>query len=132
MTFLYDCYNANPDSMRAALTLLANLGRGKRTIAVLGDMRELGEKEAQLHQEIGACVAQGGFMHFIACGKFGPYFVKGAQKAGMSADAISRARSIPHAAQILEKLARPGDMILLKASRGIEIERVLKLMDEGQ
>ena len=131
ITFLYDCYNANPDSMRAALTLLANLGRGNRTIAVLGDMRELGAKEDQFHREIGAFVAKQGFTHFIACGRFGPCFVEGAQRAGMSARAISRARSIPHAARILEKLARPGDMILLKASRGIEIERVLKLMDEG-
>ncbi|UCE62821.1 MAG: UDP-N-acetylmuramoyl-tripeptide--D-alanyl-D-alanine ligase, partial [Nitrospirota bacterium] len=132
ITFLYDCYNANPDSMRAALTLLANLGGGKRTIAVLGDMRELGAKEDQFHREIGAFVAKQGFTHFIACGRFGPCFVEGAQRAGMSARSISRARSIPHAARILEKLARPGDMILLKASRGIEIERVLKLMDGGQ
>ena len=132
ITFLYDCYNANPDSMRAALTLLANLGEGKRTIAVLGDMRELGSQEEQLHREIGAFVAKQGFLHFIACGRFGPCFVDGAQSAGMSAHAISRAKSIPHAARILEKLARPGDMVLLKASRGIEIERVLKLMDEGQ
>ena len=132
ITFLYDCYNANPDSMRAALTLLANLGEGKRTIAVLGDMRELGAKEEQFHREIGVFVAKQGFSHFIACGRFGPCFVEGAQRAGMSARAISRARSIPHAARILEKLARPGDMILLKASRGIEIERVLKLMDEGR
>jgi UDP-N-acetylmuramoyl-tripeptide--D-alanyl-D-alanine ligase len=132
ITFLYDCYNANPDSMKAALTLLANLGHGKRTIAVLGDMRELGANEEQLHRDIGAFVAKQGFTHFIACGRFGPCFVEGAQEGGMSAQAISRARSIPHAARILEKLARPGDMILLKASRGIEIERVLKLMDKGQ
>ncbi len=132
ITFLYDCYNANPDSMRAALTLLANLGGGKRTIAVLGDMRELGAKEEQFHREIGVFVAKQGFSHLIACGRFGPCFVEGAQKAGMSARAISRARSIPHAARVLERLARPGDMVLLKASRGIEIERVLKRMDEGR
>jgi UDP-N-acetylmuramoyl-tripeptide--D-alanyl-D-alanine ligase len=132
MTFLYDCYNANPDSMKAALTLLASLGGEKRTIAVLGDMRELGANEEQLHREIGAFVAKQGFTNFIACGRFGPSFVEGAQRAGMPAHAIARARSIPHAARILEKLAGPGDMILLKASRGIEIERVLTLMDEGQ
>jgi len=132
MTFLYDCYNANPASMKAALTLLANLGRGKRTMAVLGDMRELGASEDQLHREIGAFVAKQGFTHFIACGRLGPCLVEGAKRAGMSARAISRARSIPHAARILEKLVGPGDMILLKASRGIEIERVLKLMDGGQ
>ena len=132
ITFLYDCYNANPDSMRAALTLLASLGRGKRTIAVLGDMRELGAMEDQLHREIGSFVAHRGFTHFIACGKYGPCFVEGAQKAGMPANAISQVRSIPHAARLLRKLACPGDVILLKASRGMEIERVLKLMEEGQ
>ena len=132
MTFLYDCYNANPESMKAALMLLATLGRGKRTIAVLGDMRELGNDEQQLHREVGACVADQGLTHLIACGRLGPCFIEGAKRAGMSARAISRARSLPHAARLLEQLAGPGDIILLKASRGIEIERVLKLMDGDQ
>ena len=132
ITFLYDCYNANPDSMKAALTLLATLGRGKRTIAVLGDMRELGLKERQLHQEIGAFVAQQRITHFIPCGRFGLNLEEGANRAGMSPQGISRARTIPQAARLLHKIARRGDVILLKASRGIKIERVLELMNRNE
>ena len=131
MTFLYDCYNANPASMKAALTLLATLGRGKPTIAVLGDMRELGANEEELHRDIGAFVARQRLTHIIACGRLGPCLVEGAKRAGMSAGAISRAKSIPHAARILKGLVGPGSLILLKASRGIEIERVLELLNKA-
>lgn len=130
MTFLYDCYNANPASMKAALTLLATLGRGKRTIAVLGDMRELGRKEEQLHREVGAFVASLNLTHLITLGNLGSCFVEGATMAGMSHRAIFPAKSVAHAARIMKMLAGRGDMILLKASRGIEIERVLDLMEK--
>ena len=132
MTFLYDCYNANPASMRAAVSLLAELGRGKRTVAVLGDMRELGADEALLHRQVGAYVAKEGITHLIACGRFAPCFIEGARSAGMPDRAMSQARSLPQAARILEKIVGPGDSILLKASRGIAIERVLSFLEKGR
>ena len=126
MTFLYDCYNANPASMNAAVTMLADLGREKRTIAVLGEMRELGSEEDRLHEEVGSFVAKQGISHFIACGKFGRNFAHGARVAGMSPSKISLAKNVSDAARTLKGLVSRGDVILLKASRGVRIERVLE------
>ena len=84
VTFLYDCYNANPASMRAAIDLLIELSRGKRSIAVLGDMMELGKGKVSFHQDIGRYVAQKNVSYFIACGKLGMMMAAGARKEGMS------------------------------------------------
>ena len=126
VTFLYDCYNANPASMNAAVTMLADLGREKRTIAVLGDMRELGPEEDRFHEEVGSFVAKQGISHFIACGKFGRNLAHGARDAGMAPSKISLAKNVSDAARTLKRLVSRGDVILLKASRGARIERVLE------
>ena len=126
MTILYDCYNANPASMNAAVAMLADLGREKRTIAVLGEMLELGPEEDRLHEEVGSFVAKQGISHFIACGKFGRNFAHGARVAGMSPSKISLAKRVSDAARTLKGLVSRGDVILLKASRGVRIERVLE------
>lgn len=132
MTFLYDCYNANPASMKAAVSLLGDLGRGKRTIAVLGDMRELGAEEDRFHEDVGSFVAKQGIAHFIACGAFGHSFAEGARDAGMPVTAISIAKNVSDAARILKRLVQRGDVILLKASRGVRIERVMESLSQRE
>ena len=128
VTYLYDCYNANPASMEAAVDLLVELAKGKRTIAVLGDMKELGKSESQFHMEIGRYVAGKGVSEFIACGTFGPQMAEGAKGAGMAASQVFVSGNVSGAARLLSQTVDRGDMVLLKASRGVQLEKVLEVM----
>src|SRR5438034_855051 len=79
LRIINDCYNANPASMKAAVDLLMHLGVGGRTIAVLGDMLELGPESPALHREVGAYLAERGVGYLIACGMLGHGFADGAR-----------------------------------------------------
>jgi len=128
VTFLYDCYNANPASMEAAVDLLVGLAPGQRTIAVLGEMRELGVGESAFHEEVGRYVARKDISYLIACGKLGAVLADGARKEGMSASTVFKVRQVSDAASVLQHIVRRGDTVLLKASRGVQMEAVLDLM----
>jgi murE/murF fusion protein len=115
---IVDCYNANPASMAAAMRTLAE--RGRPAIAVVGDMLELGEYTRTAHREIGELAKQLG-LHVIALGDQAKLVAEaaGGEVADSPADAAKRA------------LAASGHWILLKASRGMRLERVLFAMQEG-
>jgi UDP-N-acetylmuramoyl-tripeptide--D-alanyl-D-alanine ligase len=134
LTVIDDCYNANPLSMRAALDDLAaqDVAPPARRIAVLGDMLELGPGERALHREIGAHAAASGVDVLVTVGplarEMGPAFV-GALEAqtAVHADGGRRAVAVPDAAAAaaaVRDLARPGDVVLVKASRGVRLEAV--------
>jgi UDP-N-acetylmuramoyl-tripeptide--D-alanyl-D-alanine ligase len=123
-----DAYNANPVSMRAALTALRAAGRGSRTIAVLGDMLELGARADEYHREIGACVARAGIDRVLVLGAFALAVCEGAREAGMSGDRICACDSLDGLAEALSAAALPGDVVLLKGSRGMRLERLLDLL----
>ena len=118
-TLLVDHYNANPDSMRAALATLAGWPRASRRIAVLGDMKELGETAARLHREVGEAVRAA---ELWAVGAHAADYAAGARSAG------AQVRTFPDkpavAAALREQLG-PGVVILFKASRGAALEDVL-------
>ncbi|MEP7378712.1 MAG: UDP-N-acetylmuramoyl-tripeptide--D-alanyl-D-alanine ligase [Chloroflexota bacterium] len=116
---LDDSYNAAPDSMAAALDLLASLP-GRR-VAVLGEMLELGDLSDAAHRAVGAHVARAAQL-LVAVGPFAPLYVAGARDAGMDAAAIIETRDRDDAISKLERLLRPGDVILVKASRGAELD----------
>ena len=118
---LVDCYNANPASMQAALTTLAELSGGQRAFAVLGDMLELGAEATPAHREAGANAAKAG-ADLIALGEHGAELVAGAQNEGGRAQIASDAAN---AAELLLNHSQPGDWILIKASRGMKLERVV-------
>ena len=122
MTVIQDYYNANPDSMKAAVTLLQELGAGRRTIAVLGDMLELGTETRTLHREVGAFLAGSRVSLLVTCGELGREVAHGASTEGMTASRIFKARGVNDAARILNKLVEPGDVVLLKASRALQFE----------
>ena len=123
--FIDDSYNANPDSMKAALRTLIELDADGRRIAVLGEMGELGEESERGHREVGECAATLRVDELIAVGSTGASIIaRGAEKAGLEK---SRAVSSPQeAANILAKNAAPGDLILIKGSRTARMERVLE------
>ena len=118
-TLLVDCYNANPDSMRAALATLADWPRAQRRIAVLGDMRELGGTAAELHREVGGAVRRA---ELWVVGRHAGDYAAGAAHAGVPV------RRFPDKAAVAAALRAeigPGTVVLLKASRGAALEDVL-------
>lgn len=119
---IQDYYNANPDSMKAAVMLLQEFSAGHRTIAVLGDMLELGAETRTLHREVGAFIAGSRISLLVACGEFGRELARGASAEGMPSSRIFEARRAGDAALILKQLVEPGDVVLLKASRAMRFE----------
>jgi UDP-N-acetylmuramoyl-tripeptide--D-alanyl-D-alanine ligase len=120
-----DSYNANPMSMRAAIDELVRIAAGRR-VAVLGDMLELGPRERELHEEIGAYAAGRGVEELVTVGPLaaamaGPF---AAANAGMADRETRTTADAQEAAQALRELLAPGDTVLVKGSRGVGLERV--------
>jgi UDP-N-acetylmuramoyl-tripeptide--D-alanyl-D-alanine ligase len=132
-TLVDDTYNASPVSVAAALEFLAEtpLPHGRRRIAVLGDMLELGPDEERLHREIGA-LAAGSADAIVAVGERGRWLAEGARAAG--ARRVATAEDAEEAASVLERELAPGigDLVLLKASRGIGLDRTVELLEPGR
>jgi UDP-N-acetylmuramoyl-tripeptide--D-alanyl-D-alanine ligase len=112
-----DCYNANPMSMRAALDDLAGTTRDRR-VAVLGDMLELGPQAPDLHREIGVHAAARGVDLLIAVGPLGREIA-----AAFPGESVTTPDARV-AAELVPGLVRPGDAVLVKASRGVGLEAV--------
>lgn len=126
-----DAYNANPDSMAAALHALAEIGKGRRvetpsarTIAVLGDMAELGEQAGALHAQIGDLAGRLGVDEVIAVGEHAADLVRAARRAGI----VARCEEVATVAESV--LLRPGDVVLVKASRVFAFEDVAQQLIE--
>jgi UDP-N-acetylmuramoyl-tripeptide--D-alanyl-D-alanine ligase len=122
--FLDDSYNANPDSMKAALRTLVELDAEGKRIAVLGEMRELGAESERGHREIGEAAATLGVDQLITIGDAAELIAEGARTAGL--DKVSSARSTSEAAKLLNEMAEPGDLVLIKGSRAARTEEVIE------
>ncbi|MBI4551643.1 MAG: UDP-N-acetylmuramoyl-tripeptide--D-alanyl-D-alanine ligase [Candidatus Latescibacteria bacterium] len=118
-----DAYNANPVSARAALRTLANARTGRR-IAVMGDMLELGAESEQAHREVGRAVA-GAADVLITVGERARQIADGAREAGMDERAILVCQKNDDASVRIRACAKPGDIILIKGSRGMKMEDIV-------
>lgn len=141
-TVIDDCYNANPVSMKAAIDLLT-MAIGRK-VAVLGDMFELGEKECELHGEIGAYAKEKGIDVVICVGGLSKNMYEGALSAGKNGlvAAEGRGRTALEEQKVyyfetrdemlaeLNTLIKPGDSILVKASHGMHFEKVVEYLSE--
>jgi UDP-N-acetylmuramoyl-tripeptide--D-alanyl-D-alanine ligase len=125
-TVLADYYNANPASVKAALETLASLKGGKRTVAVLGDMLELGDTAVEAHRETGRTVSNLGIDLLICVGPLARHIVEGAIGAGMARNRVFEAETTSQGAALLHEHSRPGDTVLVKRSRGMKMEKVLE------
>jgi UDP-N-acetylmuramoyl-tripeptide--D-alanyl-D-alanine ligase len=125
-TVLADYYNANPGSMNAALETLASLKTGTRTIAVLGDMLELGDTAAEAHRTIGAVAMKLGIDLMITVGPLAKHIAEGALAAGMSRERVFETDTTSRGAELLRGHSRPGDTVLIKGSRGMKMEKILE------
>jgi UDP-N-acetylmuramyl pentapeptide synthase len=123
-----DCYNANPTSMLAALrTVVGSAGSG-RAFAIVGDMLELGDDADLQHQSVGREAIKLGLAGVAGVGTLGAELVAGAKAAGLSPDRAQTFAEPADAAQAVAAWSTPGDWILVKASRGMRLERALEAL----
>lgn len=124
MTVIEDCYNAGPESMRAALQVLKDTKADGRRIAILGGMLELGDHAPLAHFEVGREAAQCADLLF-AYGAHAEQYIRGAEEAGLPAQLYPTHEAL---AEALRRTTKPGDVLLVKGSRGMRMERVLELL----
>jgi UDP-N-acetylmuramoyl-tripeptide--D-alanyl-D-alanine ligase len=126
-----DTYNANPQSVEAALRSLAERKGAGRGVAVLGDMGELGAETAPAHRAAGALAARLGLDHLVAVGAHARETADGALAAGMDPARIHLAESAEEAGPGLRALVGAGDWVLVKGSRAARMERVVEALARG-
>jgi UDP-N-acetylmuramoyl-tripeptide--D-alanyl-D-alanine ligase len=129
VTYIYDVYNANPSSMAASILELARVAgecpRGGRSFAVLGDMLELGDFSISAHEGIAALLLEHKIGHFIGVGSFMSRAVSSFGSGGI------RCENQEDAGVRIAGLVRPGDVVLIKGSRGMKMERVMEVIESG-
>lgn len=130
LTVIDDCYNANPDSMKAALSVLSSMGG--RAAAFLGDMLELGSYSEAAHREIGRFAAKAGVATLFLKGPAMKYAAEAAIEAGMEESRVFWSARDEDLAAIARALLQPGDRVLFKGSRGMKMEKLLALTLEGK
>ncbi|WP_193104240.1 UDP-N-acetylmuramoyl-tripeptide--D-alanyl-D-alanine ligase [Brachybacterium sp. FME24] len=119
-----DAYNANPDSMRQALKTLAHLGRGHRTIAVLGEMLEMGPDSIRLHDEIGRLAVRLNISQLYVVGDGAAPIHHGASLEGSFGGESEYVDTVDEVIAVLERTVAPGDVVLLKSSRDAGLRQI--------
>lgn len=125
ITVLDDTYNANPESARASVRVLAGLHGFDRRVLVLGDMYELGEYAAEKHREVGAFAAHAGLDLVILVGEHVRDSASGARKAGLSPDQVIHFADPDAAVDGVPALLSDRDVVLVKGSRAVGMERIV-------
>jgi UDP-N-acetylmuramoyl-tripeptide--D-alanyl-D-alanine ligase len=123
---LDDAYNANTDSMLAALQTLQDIPCKGRRVAVLGDMAELGAQSEAAHIEVGKRTAEAGVGQLFAIGAMAPVLAKAARDAGLNR--VLEFLDADAAASAVKSFVKPGDVVLIKASRAARLERVVEAL----
>lgn len=124
LKIINDTYNASPQSMKAALDVLEEIGMTGCRIAVLGDMLEMGDWAREAHAEVGRYAAGKRLSRLITVGPNAAYIGGGAIEAGFPEEAVSIFSSNKEAARFIEKIVQNGDTILIKGSRGMKMEEL--------
>jgi UDP-N-acetylmuramoyl-tripeptide--D-alanyl-D-alanine ligase len=124
-----DSYNSNPGALDAALKTLTLLPASRR-VAVLGDMLELGEKEGEFHTGAGRTAARSGWDLLVTVGPLARRMAEGAAAAGMDPACMLSFADSAEAAGGIAPLLREGDLLLVKGSRGVRMERIVEALKE--
>jgi UDP-N-acetylmuramoyl-tripeptide--D-alanyl-D-alanine ligase len=123
VTIINDAYNACPTSMQAALRALWETPQQGRRFVICGDMLELGPQAESFHRELGEAIVQAAAADgLIACGQWAETIASAAQAAGMPADRIWAGGDYQRHLPLLAAVLRPGDTVLVKASRAARLE----------
>ncbi|WP_372348709.1 UDP-N-acetylmuramoyl-tripeptide--D-alanyl-D-alanine ligase [Streptomyces sp. KL116D] len=132
VTIVNDAYNANPESMRAALRALVAMGRGRRTWAVLGHMAELGDESLAEHDAVGRLAVRLNVSKLVAVGgREASWLQLGAYNEGSWGEESVHVSDAQAAVDLLRSELRPGDVVLVKASRSVGLESVAQALLEG-
>lgn len=130
-TVIDDSYNANPTSMLVALKVLLDYPRATRRIAVFGDMLELGELAKAAHLELGATVARSGVDELVTVGELARGIARGAVAAGLNPANVNSFASNREVAHFLRQTQVPGQLVLIKGSRGMVMEEIVAALEAG-
>lgn len=130
-TVIDDTYNANPTSMEAACFCLGDWSAAGRKVLVAGDMLELGRESDRYHEELGALAAQRGIDRLLALGASSEHVIRGALRGGMDTHCVAECHDLEALVTILDCWLDPGDVVLVKGSRGMKMERVVEWMKQG-
>ena len=129
MAIWNDCYNSNPEAAESMIDVLSRTPAARR-IAVLGEMLELGRASEALHRQVGRYAAEHGVDALVGVRGGARWMVEEALARGLAADFFEDAAE---AGRFARKLARPGDAVLFKGSRGVRVERALEtFMEQAQ
>ncbi|MCX4909417.1 UDP-N-acetylmuramoyl-tripeptide--D-alanyl-D-alanine ligase [Streptomyces sp. NBC_00878] len=132
VTVVNDAYNANPESMRAALRALVAMGKGRRTWAVLGQMAELGDEALAEHDALGRLAVRLNVSKLVAVGgREASWLQLGAYNEGSWGEESVHVSDAQAAIDLLRSQLRPGDVVLVKASRAVGLERIAQALVEG-
>ncbi|KUM82087.1 UDP-N-acetylmuramoyl-tripeptide--D-alanyl-D-alanine ligase [Streptomyces sp. ISL-22] len=132
VTIVNDAYNANPESMRAALRALAAMGKGRRTWAVLGKMAELGDEALAEHDAVGRLAVRLNVSKLVAVGgREASWLQLGAYNEGSWGEESVHVSDAQAAVDLLRSELRPGDVVLVKASRSVGLESVAEALLAG-
>jgi UDP-N-acetylmuramoyl-tripeptide--D-alanyl-D-alanine ligase len=134
-TLLNDVYNANPTSMQASLQVLKERAGGNKTLAILGEMYELGTSAESGHREVGETLAKLGVSELITVGKLAEEIAQGARRAGYGEEHIivtsTREEAVIKAKDLLTR-SGPGIWVLIKGSRGMKMEEITAQLEESE
>jgi UDP-N-acetylmuramoyl-tripeptide--D-alanyl-D-alanine ligase len=125
-----DTYNSNPYALGRALTLMSEADVSGRRIAVIGDMLELGDKELDYHRDAGRAIPKS-VDTVVAVGKRSRALLDGAREAGFADNKLHHFDDAESAGEFLKTFIRPGDLVLIKASRGIGLDRTVNMLTNG-
>ncbi len=126
-----DSYNANPYAVASVLDTVGRLTGFKRRILALGDMLELGKKAPELHREVGEKAGALGIDLLVAVGPHAGEVCQGAESRGMDSGRMHRFQDASQATECLVRELKDGDFLLVKGSRGIGMDQVVKRIKEG-
>lgn len=129
-TVIDDTYNANPASMRAACELLRDWHTANQRVLIAGDMLELGPQSGEFHAGVGLEAARCGVSRLVALGAQAAHVARSAKEAGMDAGCLGACRDLDTLTLLLDCWLEPGDVILVKGSRGMHMEQVLEQLKQ--
>ncbi len=125
-----DSYNSSPLALNTVLETVGELGGFRRKILALGEMLELGPQAAELHRQAGHSVARSSADYLVTVGEGGSYIDQGAREKGFPAEKNSHFESSQEAADFLIEHLAPGEFLLVKGSRGVGMDRVVRRLEE--
>lgn len=128
VTYIVDCYNAAPDSMKASLSVLSQAQAEGKRICVLGDMLELGKNSKTYHRNVGEYVAASKADLLYCFGEDSKCYIEGAEKKGFAKENCRHFESRVDLASALKEVVAKGDAVLFKGSRGMKLEEVFNAL----